>query len=199
MLASQAKKISSFCISNGIIVEQDREKYDYCYEIMLSTLLNFAAVLLIGLVTGFLAQTVCFMLVFALLKSNAGGYHAESHLVCFAETVGTFLLYRLLAAVIPVGILPHVSVVLILFAIITVFILAPVETGNKPIGRRQSGQLKRDCCLIILFLGAAVFSLLFFSAAQWAFSISFAVAAVSVSLIIGKHQLAKPGPKSGMQ
>ena len=196
MLASQAKRISSFCISNGIIVEQDREKYDYCYEIMLSTLLNFAAVLLIGLCTGFLAQTVCFMLVFAVLKSNAGGYHAESHLICFAETVGTFLLYRLLAAVIPAGILPYVSIVLIAFAIVTVFILAPVGTGNKPIGRRQSGQLKRDCCLIILFLGAAVFFLLFFSAAQWAFSISFAVAAVSVSLIIGKYQLAKHGPEA---
>ena len=197
MLASHAKRISSFCISNGVIDEQDREKFDYCYEVMLSTLLNFAAVLLIGLVTGFLAQTVCFMLVFALLKSSAGGYHAESHLFCFAETVGTFLFYRLLAAVIPAVALPFVSVVFIVFSIVTVFVLAPVGTENKPLGRRQAGQLKRDCRLIILFLGASVCFLLYFSAAQWAFSVSCAAAVVSVSLIIGKHQLSRPGPGTG--
>ena len=68
MIASQAKRISSFCISNGVIDERDREKFDYCYEVFLSTLLNFAAVLLIGLVTGSLWHTVVFMLVFAVLK-----------------------------------------------------------------------------------------------------------------------------------
>ena len=60
MLASQAKRISSFCISNGVISEQDREKYDYCYEILLSSVLNIFSVVMIGLVTGFLAQAVCF-------------------------------------------------------------------------------------------------------------------------------------------
>ena len=49
MLASQAKRISSFCISNGVISEQDREKYDYCYEILLSSVLNiFSVVTLIS-------------------------------------------------------------------------------------------------------------------------------------------------------
>ena len=69
MIASQAKRISSFCISNGVIDERDREKFDYCYEVFLSTLLNFAAVLLIGLATGSLWHTVVFMLVFAVLKA----------------------------------------------------------------------------------------------------------------------------------
>ena len=81
MLASQAKRISSFCISNGVISEGDREKYDYCYEILLATALNIAAVALIGLVTGFLAHTVCFMLVFALLKNSAEAGFASSRTI----------------------------------------------------------------------------------------------------------------------
>ena len=192
MLASQAKRISSFCISNGIISEPDREKYDYCYEVLLATTLNIAAVALIGLVTGFLAQTVCFMLVFALLKNTAGGYHADSHLACFAGTVGTFLLYRLIAALIPASVLPAVAAVFAVFAGITVFLLAPVGTENKPLGRRQKGQLKEDSRLLILFLCIVVlFLLLQDISPQWAFSVSSAIAAVSASLIMGKIKLSK--------
>ncbi len=192
MLASQAKRISSFCISNGIINEPDREKYDYCYEVLLATTLNIAAVALIGLVTGFLAQTVCFMLVFALLKNTAGGYHADSHLACFAGTVGTFLLYRLIAALIPASVLPAVAAVFAVFAGITVFLLAPVGTENKPLGRRQKGQLKEDSRLLVLFLCMVVlFLLLQDISPQWAFSVSSAIAAVSASLIVGKIKLSK--------
>ena len=192
MLASQAKRISSFCISNGIISEPDREKYDYCYEVLLATTLNIAAVALIGLVTGFLAQTVCFMLVFALLKNTAGGYHADSHLACFAGTVGTFLLYRLIAALIPASVLPAVAAVFAVFAGITVFLLAPVGTENKPLGRRQKGQLKEDSRLLVLFLCMVVlFLLLQDISPQWAFSVSSAIAAVSASLIVGKIKFSK--------
>ena len=192
MLASQAKRISSFCISNGIISEPDRKKYDYCYEILLATTLNIAAVVLIGLVTGFLTQTICFMLVFALLKNTVGGYHADSHLGCFAGTVGTFLLYRLIAALIPASVLPAVAAVFAVFAGITVFLLAPVGTENKPLSRRQKSQLKEDSRLLILFLCIVVlFLLLQDISPQWAFSVSSAITAVSASLIAGKIKLAK--------
>ena len=192
MLASQAKRISSFCISNGVISEGDREKYDYCYEVLLATALNIAAVALIGLVTGFLAHTVCFMLVFALLKNTAGGYHADSHIACFAGTVGTFLIYRLIAALIPVSLLPAVAAVFAIFAGITVFLLAPLGTENKPLGRRQKGQLKEDSRLLILFLCIAVlFLLLQDISPHWAFSVSSATLAVSASLIAGKIKLSK--------
>ena len=191
MIASQAKRISSFCISNGVIDERDREKFDYCYEVFLSTLLNFAAVLLIGLATGSLWHTVVFMLVFAVLKSTAGGYHADSHIVCFAETVGTFLLYRFIAFAVPAGIVPVISGSFAVFSVITVFLLAPVGTENKPLGRRQSGQLKRDSRLIVTL------SLLFLPVSpQWPFSVSFAASAVSFSLILGKVKLTgfRPDP-----
>ena len=192
MLASQAKRISSFCISNGVISEQDREKYDYCYEILLSSVLNIFSVVMIGLVTGFLAQAVCFMLVFASLKNTVGGYHADSHLACFAGTVGTFLLYRFLAFVIPAGTLPAVAALFAVFAGITVFLLAPVGTKNKPLSSRQKSQLKEDSRLFILFLCMLVLFLLLQDInPQWAFSVSSAITAVAASLIAGKIKLSK--------
>ena len=191
MIASQAKRISSFCISNGIISEQDREKYDYCYEVMLSTLINIASVMMIGFATGFFAQTVCFLLVFALLKSTAGGYHAGSHSACFCETTATFLIFRILAAAVPTDILPTVAAALAVFTGITVFLLAPVGTENKPLGRRQAQRLQRDSRLLVLVLCMAVFFLTERNAVQWAFTVSSAAAAVAVSLIAGKRKLEK--------
>ena len=187
MIESQAKQMSSFFISNGIIDEKDREKFDYCYEILLSTLLNVLAVVLIGAATGFLPQTVYFLAAFILLKNTAGGYHVASHLGCFACTMGTYLAFRLLGAFLPADVLPMLSVVLVSFSVVTVFLLAPVGTENKPLGRKQSLRLRRDSRLLVLGMALFVLFLLAGRAGpQLPYSVSFGAAAVSASLIAGK-------------
>lgn len=187
MIESQAKQISSFFISNGVIDERDREKFDYCYEVMLSTLLNVLAVVLAGAVTDFLPQTVYFLAAFALLKNTVGGYHAASHLGCFFCTMCTFLAFRLLHAFLPEDILPALSALLSSFAAVTVFLLAPVGTENKPLGRKQAVRLKRDSRIMIVLM---VLFILFLLATRvnpsLPFSVSFGIAAAAGSLIAGK-------------
>ena len=192
MIESQAKKMSSFFISNGVIDERDREKFDYCYEVMLSTLLNVLAIVLIGAVTGFLPQTVYFLAAFVLLKNTVGGYHACSHLGCFLCTLGTYLAFRLLGAFLPADVLPMLSVLLASFAAVTVFLLAPVGTENKPLGRKQAIRLKRDSRLLVFFIVLFILFLLAGRAeADLPFSVSFGIAAVAASLIAGKIRLDK--------
>ena len=192
MIESQAKKMSSFFISNGVIDERDREKFDYCYEVMLSTLLNVLAVVLIGAVTGFLPQTVYFLAAFVLLKNTAGGYHAASHPGCFLCTLCTFLAFRLLGAFLPADVLPMLTVLLASFAAVTVFLLAPVGTENKPLGRKQAVRLKRDSRLLVSFIVLFILFLLAGQAeADLPFSVSFGIAAVAASLIVGKTRLDK--------
>ena len=192
MIESQAKKMSSFFISNGVIDERDREKFDYCYEVMLSTLLNVLAVVLIGAVTGFLLQTVYFLAAFVLLKNTVGGYHACSHLGCFLCTLCTYLAFRLLGAFLPADVLPMLSVLLASFAAVTVFLLAPVGTENKPLGRKQAVRLKRDSRLLVFLIVLFILFLLAGRAeAGLPFSVSFGIAAVAASLIAGKIRLDK--------
>lgn len=59
MLARFSKMLSSFFISKKLIEEDEREVYDYCFEIMLSTILNFLVVLVISLMV-----SVCYQLKF---------------------------------------------------------------------------------------------------------------------------------------
>ena len=195
MIESQAKKMSSFFISNGVIDEKDREKFDYCYEVMLSTLVNVLAIVLAGAVTAFLPQSLCFLAAFVVLKNTVGGYHADSHLACFLCTMSTYLAFRLLAAFLPVGVLPLLSVILAAFAAAAVFLLAPVGTAGKPLGRKQALRLKKDSRLMILCFFLLVIVLLSCRADPlWPFSVSFGIAAVSSSLITGKRKLEKGAP-----
>ena len=199
MIESQAKKISSFFISNGVIDERDREKFDYCYEVMLSTLLNVSAVVLAGAVTRFLPQTVYFLAAFALLKNTVGGYHAASHAGCFLCTLGTFLAFRFLGAVLPEDVLPVLTVLLSAFAAVTVFLLAPVGTENKPLGRKQAVRLRRDSrFLVVLILLFILFMLAGRISPQLPFSVSFGITAAAGSLIAGKarrERAAVPEPR----
>ncbi len=187
VIETQAKRISSFYISHGVIDEQEREIYDYCYEILVSTLLNTFIITLTGIVTRYLGCTICFMAIFALLKSTVGGYHANSHHGCIAGTVGIYLVYRILAAIISMEIMSGLSVILTVFSGLTVFFLAPIGVENKPLGKRQGEMLKKESRIMILCLTALTLMIIR-SAPEYAFSVNCGMTAVSITLIIGHRK-----------
>ncbi|QTE71683.1 accessory gene regulator B family protein [Clostridiales bacterium FE2011] len=189
VIEEQAKRISSFYISHGVIDEKEREIYDYCYEILVSTLLITFIISLIGIVTDYLGCTICFMVTFAMLKSTVGGYHANSHYGCIVGTVGIYLIYRTLAAIIPMEIMSRLSVILTVFSGLTVFFLAPVGVEKKPLGKRQRNMLKKESRIMILCL-IALSLVIMRGAPKYAFSLDCGMMAVSITLII-EHRKAK--------
>lgn len=82
MLTKLAQRISLFFISKGTIREDERQIYDYCFEIMLSTILNFCSVIVIAIITKTVFFTLCFIVGFMIIRATAGGYHAETHMAC---------------------------------------------------------------------------------------------------------------------
>ena len=97
MTEIQAKKVSSFYISRGMIPEKDREIYDYCFEVLISTASTTAVILGISIAAGTVLRTLSYMAVFGMLKSSVGGYHARTHTGCLVRTVGTYAVYLALA------------------------------------------------------------------------------------------------------
>ena len=73
MIELMSKKVSSFFIVRGIIQEDDREVYVYCFEILLSTLLSFIALAILSLISGTFLETLLFLLGFVPLRLVAGG------------------------------------------------------------------------------------------------------------------------------
>jgi accessory gene regulator B len=79
MLPTLSEKLSSFFVRSRIIRPEDKEIYAYSAEILLATVVNFAMLYLIAILTGRAWETTMFIVGFVPLRSLAGGYHARTH------------------------------------------------------------------------------------------------------------------------
>ena len=91
-----SKKITVFLISQKIVPDEDKEIYEYGFDLLLADIFNFAGILLIGSITHQLWFTTLYILIFVGLRSMCGGYHAKTHLRCHIGTIGAYILFLLL-------------------------------------------------------------------------------------------------------
>ena len=85
MLTRMAQGLSSFFISRNIIKEEDKLVYDYSFEILLSTVINLLAVIVLAYICKVVVPTIFFLLGFIAIRTTAGGFHAETVMAFAAE------------------------------------------------------------------------------------------------------------------
>ncbi len=146
------QKCCHFFISKKLIKEDKRDVYDYCFEIMLSNILNFLVILVISLITHTITQTMFYIVSFMLVRETAGGYHAESHISCLAILVLSYCSFLTLLHILPNAWMKIVSLFFILLSIILVFILSPIEDHNKTLTEQEIKKFKKKSRVIILLL-----------------------------------------------
>jgi len=178
-----SKKISSFFISNNIIKEEDKEVYEYSLELLLSTVLNFAAVIIIAIFTRKILEATLFVLGFVPLRAMAGGYHADTHFRCFLILIFTYSVFLLTVFFIPVKFILATTAVLVLISISLIFILSPMEDSNKPLSEEETKKFRRKSRIGILVYSLIVLGLsLLFKNKIFGFSLAFGIFSVSFSL-----------------
>ena len=84
------EKISSFFIKKNRIKEEEREIYEYSFEILLSTVANFAMVLIILLIAKVFVITIFYTAGFMIIRRNAGGF-VNKHWSCMLVLLGAYL------------------------------------------------------------------------------------------------------------
>lgn len=137
MLVKIASKITWILHRNNIISEDESEVYQYGLEMILSTILNCMIVLLVGALTHELLAAAMFFIIFALVRSSSGGYHADTYLKCnsiFAVNLIIVLLWVKFAAQF-YFIVCHTIFILIYFMVVTKY--APIENPNKTLSDVQ--------------------------------------------------------------
>lgn len=80
--------VLNFIERNSIQKIEDRDILLFGLEIIISSIGDIFAICLIGFIFGYKIEAVIYLFVFAIIKSNAGGYHAKSVTKCFMMTVG---------------------------------------------------------------------------------------------------------------
>jgi accessory gene regulator B len=179
-----SKRISSLFISNQIIQEEDKEVYEYSFELLLSTLFNLVVVIAIAIVTRRVLEALLFVLGFVPLRSFAGGYHASTHFRCFLILLFTYSLFILTTFFLMTKLVLPITIVLTLSSVLLIFVLSPVEDSNKPFSEEETVKFKRKSRIGILIYSLAILGLLLLLNNKiFGLSLAFGVFSVSLSLL----------------
>lgn len=81
------QKLTEHLILKQYIPSEDREIYEFGFDILIYTVWSTLALLLIGLVLRQFWNAAIIVLGFYTFQSFGGGYHADSHLKCFLTMV----------------------------------------------------------------------------------------------------------------
>lgn len=150
MIEQASVKLADKLIKEKIITLEDKEVYSYGFQLLLSMILKGTGLVILGLVTGYLTETVIFVLSFGLLRIFAGGVHAHSYFKCFAVTVvlvyGSIWLSSLMIGYSSVVL--TLSMILILSNIM-VLLFSPIDSPNKPLSESEKRKNRHRSIMVI--------------------------------------------------
>jgi accessory gene regulator B len=187
MIARMSRNISSFFIIKGIILDEEREVYEYSFEILFSTIISFITVSIISIVSNTVVYTALYMFGFIPLRFIAGGYHAKSHLRCFFLLLSTYSAFLILISFLPPEYLT-VSIFLSMFtSAVLIFFLAPSADTNKPISDDEFKNFKKKSRYAILgFILAIAIFMIIFTDKRFMLSIALGNISVAISLLANR-------------
>lgn len=141
MITKLSHIIADFFIHEKIFPEDQREVYEYGFELSISSVIGIIIVLAIGLISGRFWESIVFYIVFCFTRLFTGGFHAPSHLLCkvtFAATLLAVLMMNWLLH----GIEDYYWFVLHFYSLVIVCQFAPIENPNKELTKRQKVKCK---------------------------------------------------------
>ena len=131
-----AKRITLFYMKKGKIEEDDREVYEYSFEIIISNIINFLLMLVGDLVTKRYWETALFTFSFLVFRKFLGGYHAKTHIGCISMLIIMYLAMIFMLEL-DVRILSIIAMIICIVSIIPVLLLSPVSHPNNPIDKNK--------------------------------------------------------------
>lgn len=186
MLSNFSAHMANKMIACGAISPEDRETYEYGVYVLLTSMLHSVTVLFIGAVFRMVLESIVFYASYAVLRKFAGGYHAGTPVRCY-----------LLSLIVVAGALFAVghtgsSYILLLSSLLlppaagVIFVLSPVEDGNKPLEGSEAKHYRKTATIILiieLILAAAFFLL---GLQRITFIISLSLTTLAFMLVAGK-------------
>ena len=150
--------IMAFLHQNDEIDEEQAEIIRYGLELVLLKVIFLIATLIIGILMKSFWECLTFMILFMLLRSYAGGYHAQTRMQCFIQSMLTVAI--VISALKFMNI--YIALTLFIIALISlpfIWLLSPVDTENKRLEEDERLTFKRKTriVLIVQIIAAIIF------------------------------------------
>lgn len=178
-------KLMEFLHNNEDDMDEEKaEIVKYGLEILLLKVTFFTVTLIMGALMHSLIECLIFTAFFSSIRSLAGGYHANTRLQCFIQSMLTFasvLGILKLEKVFPEIIIPLIILSVIFAAVI--FYFAPIDTENKRLDDTECRTFKKKSRIVILVeivIGAVAY---FFNCSGVACSVMLALIVTGVLMM----------------
>ena len=187
MLARVSKQMSSYFIKKGDITEEEREIYDYYFEIMLSTVLNALFLIVCGIVFNNFINTILFMIGFVIFRTVSGGFHASSHMRCFLTLASVFFVLIIMLNFVSLRWINVLTIIFLLVSTLLIYFIAPVEHKNNPLDENTREKLKKSAQILSVLISLIIIILIFtIGFSKFIFSFCYGMFAVAISIAVVK-------------
>ena len=149
-------KITAFLVAQNIVLANDREIYEYGFDLLIADFINFSLILLIGFLYRELSATIIYLVIFVGLRSVCGGYHAKTHLKCHICTIGVYIVFLLLQYIFKTSTVFMLCINCIMA--IPIILFAPITHANKPLSK--SVYRRNRVLSIVITLGLIILAVL---------------------------------------
>ncbi len=183
-------------IQNGIIKKEEKEVYEYSFEVFISTFLIIVVIFMIALITNRIRISLMFVLGFIFARKTSGGYHAKNHTNCFITTISNYLVFLFIVSTISIKHVYLINIILIIISAFLIYFLAPVEDRNKPLSLKERKRYRLRSKIYVMILILSYFPLARTRVLQIeSFSFIFGTFSVSIYLLLGRIKNIKTNPK----
>lgn len=144
-------KITNSLQKRQVVSADDSEVFAYGMDLLVFTGLTKLALLVFGVIANCFWETTLYTISFSILQTLGGGYHAKTHLRCFATTSVLWGYAMLLLFSTPVW----AHYIYAIVGVVITYKLSPIENPNAPMGiekRMRMRWLTRGACTILAFV-----------------------------------------------
>jgi accessory gene regulator B len=123
----------------------------YGLELFILKVLFISVIFILSLVVGCFVETLIFMVLFVPLRESAGGFHSQSRIACFIESL---CLVGLVLIVVKIPVLrtlyiEHIVAGAAIVAAAVIIIFAPVDNADKRLTNEEQGIQRRKTRIIL--------------------------------------------------
>lgn len=187
MIKKYADAITSILLEENIITEDNWEIYQFGIERIIRNVAFILVISLISTIFNVWLETVGILIGFVPLRKIAGGYHSETLLRCSLLTFFIYIFNMIIISVIKNDISIQAYVILCLFAMILIFMFAPVDNKNFLFTISMERKRRKYGLAIVLIITLISSYFVFIQGKVNVLSLStmMGVLTVSVSIFIG--------------
>lgn len=149
MIKRISQKIANIFVSVEEMSYEDKVVFEYGFNIFVLHITHTLIMLIIGTIFSGFLDTIIFILLYSIIRKNAGGMHASTDKMCMIFSILVMILGILFKNILEL--VPFIYVIVLHLSLsVVICLLAPVDDANNPVDKININYYRKIVMGIIL-------------------------------------------------